>query len=503
MNEGRDSPYLIVFDLGSSGGRAYLGWLDKGRLHAKELHRFPNGPVRIGDTWYWDILRIYDEVLVGLRRAGARIGSAPALIGVDSYGVDYAYVDASGALLSPMRHMRDPRTEGVYDAIHALIPKAELYRRTGAMTITINTLAQLFAERRAQPWLQKSAAALLFTPDLITYFLTGERVSDLTIASTSQMIDPAARAWAPDVLARLGLPAHFLGPLVEPGREIAPLRPALQRETGLGPATRVVAVAGHDTAAAAAATPFEPHARSAFISLGTWSLLGREIGGPDLSDASLAANYTNECGVGGRIVHHKILSGLWLLQECRRIWAAEDPALHFAALHSAAADAAPLAFVFDPDHPDFRHPENMPQAIADWFAARGRPAPVTRGEVTRAIYDSLALNFRCAFEAMPGAGSAAPDVVHIVGGGAQSALLCQSTADAAGAPVAAGPVEATVAGNLLCQLLAAGGIGSLEEGRAIVRRSYPQTIYEPRRTAAGERAYEELLALKAAAAKEG
>ena len=436
MNEGRDSPYLIVFDLGSSGGRAYLGWLDKGRLHAEELHRFPNGPVRIGDAWYWDILRIYDEVLVGLRRAGARIGPAPALIGVDSYGVDYAYVDASGALLSPMRHMRDPRTEGVYDAIHALIPKAELYRRTGTMTITINTLAQLFAERRAQPWLQKSAAALLFTPDLITYFLTGERVSDLTIASTSQMIDPAARAWAPDVLARLGLPAHFLGPLVEPGREIAPLRLALQRETGLGPATRVVAVAGHDTAAAAAATPFDPDRKPAFISLGTWSLLGREIAEPDLSDASLAANYTNECGVGGRIVHHKILGGLWLLQECRRIWAAEDPALDFVALHSAAADATSLAFVFDPDDPDFRHPENMPQAIAGWFAARGRPAPATRGEMTRAIYDSLALNFRCAFEAMPGAGGAAPDVVHIVGGGAQSALLCQSTTDVVGAPVA-------------------------------------------------------------------
>ncbi len=191
----RDSPYLIVFDLGSSGGRAYLGWLEKGRLHSEELHRFSNGPVRIGDDWYWDILRIYDEALVGLRRAGARIGSAPALIGVDSYGVDYAYIDRSGALLSPMRHMRDPRTDGVYDAIHALMPRAELYRRTGAMTITINTLAQLFAERKTQPWLQDSAETLLFTPDLITYFLTGERVSDLTIASTSQIVDPLARAW--------------------------------------------------------------------------------------------------------------------------------------------------------------------------------------------------------------------------------------------------------------------------------------------------------------------
>ncbi len=497
MTEGRDSPYLIVFDLGSSGGRAYLGWLAHGSLHAEELHRFPNGPVRIGDAWYWDMLRIYDEVLVGLRRAGARIGSAPALIGVDSYGVDYAYVDASGALLSPMRHMRDPRTEGVYDAIHAIVPKAELYRRTGAMTITINTLAQLFAERRAQPWLQDSAQTLLFTPDLINYFLTGERVSDLTIASTSQIVDPVARAWAPDVLTRLGLPGHFLGPLVEPGTEIAPLRAALQRETGLGPAARVVAVAGHDTAAAVAATPLEPGREAAFISLGTWSLIGREIAEPDLSDASMEANTTNECGVGGRIAYHKILGGLWLLQECRRVWAMEDPTLDFAALHAAAVEAEPLAFVFDPDDPRFLHPDAMPGAIAGWFAGRGRPAPATRGAMTRAIYDSLALNFRVALDSMPGAGRSTLEAIHIVGGGAQSALLCQSTADAAGVSVVAGPVEATVAGNMLCQLLAAGVIGSLEEGRAIVRRSYPQTVFEPRTNADLERAYEELLSVRA------
>src|SRR5579871_6699040 len=249
MNSGGDNPYMIVLDLGSSGGRVFLGRLDNGRLGVEELHRFPNGPVRIGDAWYWDVLRIYEEALVGLRKAGARIGSAPALIGVDSYGVDYGYLDRSGALLSPVRHMRDPRTDGAYESIHALIPRDELYRRAGAMTIPINTLAQLFAERRAQPWLQDNAATLLFTPDLINYFLTGERVSDLTIASTSQIVDPSSRAWAPDILARLGLPSHFLAPLVEPGRVIGPLRPALRRETGLA-AANVVAVAGHDTAAA-------------------------------------------------------------------------------------------------------------------------------------------------------------------------------------------------------------------------------------------------------------
>ena len=503
MNDGRESPYLIVFDLGSSGGRTYLGWLEEGRLRAEELHRFPNGPVRLGDAWYWDILRVYDEVLVGLRRAGSRIGSAPALVGVDSWGCDYAYIDASGALLSPMRHMRDPRTDGVYDAIHALTPKEELYRRTGAMTIQINTLAQLFAERRAQPWLQDSAETLLFTPDLINYFLTGERVTDLTIASTSQIVDPAARRWAPDVLTSLGLPNHFLGRLVEPGREIGPLRAALQRETGLGPATRVAAVAGHDTAAAVAATPFETGREAAFISLGTWSLLGREAAQPDFSESSLSANYTNECGVGGRIVYHKILSGLWLLQECRRIWAVEDPALDFAGLHAAAAEEPPLAFVFDPDDPCFLNPEHMPSAIADWLTHRGRPAPRSRGAAARAIYDSLALNFRHALGTMPRAGSAALDLIHVVGGGARSPLLCQSAADATGVPVAAGPVEATVAGNMLCQLLAAGAIGDLGEGREIIRRSYRQTTYQPRNSAAAGRAYEEFLSLKSVSSREG
>ena len=498
MAEGRDSPYLIVFDLGSSGGRVYLGWLEKVASMPRSCTVSLNGPVRIGDAWYWGILRVYDEVLIGLRRAAARIGSAPALIGVDSYGVDYAYIDASGALLSPMRHMRDPRTDGAYDAIHALIPKAELYRRTGAMTISINTLAQLFAERRTQPWLQDSAQTLLFTPDLINYFLTGERVSDLTIASTSQMIDPGARAWAPDVLARLGLPAHFLGPLVEPGREIAPLRPALQRETGLGPATRVVAVAGHDTAAAVAATPFEPGRKAAFVSLGTWSLIGRETNEPDLSDASLAANITNECGVGGRIVYHKILSGLWLLQECRRIWAAEDPAARFRSLARRRRRSAAARFRVRSGRSAF--PRSRRHAARDRRLVRRPrpPAPASRGEMTRAIYDNLALNFRCALDTMPGPERAALDAVHVVGGGARSPLLCQATADAAGVPVIAGPVEATVAGNMLCQLLAAGMISNLEEGRAIVRRSYGQTIHEPQRSGDIERAYETLLSLKAA-----
>ena len=292
------SAKLIVLDLGNASGRVYLGALEDGRLRIEEVYRFANGPSCLGRRWYWDVLRLYAEAMEGLRRVAMRIGDAPATIGVDAWGVDYAYLDSSGALLTPMRHMRDPRTDGVYDQIHRRLSRDELYRRTGAMTIQINTLAQLFAERREQPWLQDAAATLLFTSDLINYFLTGRRISEVTVASTSQFLDPARRAWRPDVLFDLGLASHFLPPLVEPGVVLGPLLPEVRQATGLGEGVEVVAVAGHDTAAAVAATPFASRRRAAFLSVGTWSLLGREsplrISPPHPSTATSQTNAASE-----------------------------------------------------------------------------------------------------------------------------------------------------------------------------------------------------------------
>ncbi len=487
---------LIVFDLGNASGRVYLGGLDEGRLHAEEIHRFENGPSRLGRHWHWDVLRLHAEVIEGLRRAAPLVGRSPVTIGVDAWGVDYAFLDASGGLMAPMRHMRDPRTDGVYDEIHRRLSREELYRRTGAMTIQINTLAQLYAERRDQPWLQREASTLLFTADLVNFFLTGRRVSDVTIASTSQLLDPACRAWRPDVLEDLGLASHFLPPLVEPGVMLGPLLPEVQERTGLGDRARVVVVAGHDTASAVAATPFSPGGRAAFLSSGTWSLLGRELSAPDLSEAALAGNFTNECGVGGTIVHHRILTGLWLLQECRRLWS-ETARLNYADLDRAAAGAPPLAFVFDPDDPRFLKPADMPAAIGSWFAERGVAPPEGAGAVTRAIYDSIALNHRHTIDALSQPGQAAIDAINLVGGGVRAPLLAQATADAAGVPVIAGPEEATVAGNMLCQLIASGEIGGVEEGRAIVRRSTELTRYPPRERDAFEGAYAAFRALKA------
>ena len=398
--------------------------------------------------------------------------------------------------MAPMRHMRDPRTDGVYEAIYRRLGRDELYRRTGAMTIQINTLAQLYAERREQPWLQDAAGTLLFTSDLVNYFLTGRRVSDVTIASTSQVFDPTRRDWRPDVLADLGLPSHFLPPLVEPGTALGPLAPEVRATTGLGERVEAVAVAGHDTAAAVAATPFTPGRRAAFLSAGTWSLLGREIAAPDLSTASLDSNFTNECGVGGVIVHHKILCGLWLVQECRRTWSKAAP-LDYADLERAAAAAPPLAFVFDPDDPRFLSPPDMPAAIAGWFRDRGLPAPEGVGPIARAIYDSLALSHRHALDDLARLGQGSIEEVNLVGGGVQAALLAQATSDAAGAPVLAGPQEATVAGNMLCQLLAAGAIADLDDGRALICRSTALTTYRPGERSAWETAYAAFRALRA------
>lgn len=486
---------LIVFDLGNASGRVHLGWLEDGVLHAEEIHRFDNGPSRLGPRWHWDVLRLYAEVIEGLRRAAPRVRQSPVTIGVDAWGVDYAFLDAGGGLMAPMRHMRDPRTDEVYDEIHRKLGREELYRRTGAMTIQINTLAQLYAERRDQPWLQEKAATLLFTADLINYFLTEERVSDVTIASTSQLLDPARRAWRPDVLEDLELASHFLPPLVEPGSLLGRLLPEVREATGLGEEARVVVVAGHDTAAAVAATPFTPGRRSAFLSSGTWSLLGREIAAPDLSAAALAGNFTNECGVGGTIVFHRILTGLWLVQECRRIWSKTAP-LDYGDLDRAAASAPPLAHVFDPDDPRFLKPADMPGAIASWFGERGLAAPEGVGSITRAIYDSIALNHRHTIDALTPPGQGGIEEINFVGGGVQAPLLAQATADAAGAPVIAGPQEATVAGNMLCQLIAVRGIGGLEEGREIVRRSTDLTTYRPRERSPWENAYAAFRALK-------
>jgi len=469
----------IAVDLGSSGGRIYLGRLHGDVLAIEELHRFANAPVHVHDRWYWDLLRIWTEVQEGLGRAGASL-AGPVTIGIDSFGVDYGLIDRSGALLAPVRCMRDTRTSGLHAEIYRTIPADRLYRRTGAMEISINTLLQVLSDHQQQPWLLAAAETLLFVPDLLAWFLTGRRGSEATIASTSQFFDPARRTWAPDVLQALGLPDRILPPIVEPGTPVGPLLPALVRRLGLPPESVVVATASHDTAAAFGAAPLGAVRPAAIVSLGTWALLGLERPGPNLSEASRAANFSNEAGVAGGIAYHKILMGLWLLQECQRRWQADRPELDATALHDLAAQAPPLAHLFDPDDPAFVAPHDMVETISGWFTARGRPAPESTGTIVRAIYDSLALSYRRAIDALERLEGARFAAIHVVGGGARAPVLCQAIADAIGRPVIAGPVEAAALGNLIGQFVAAGAVADFAQGRALVARSFPPTEYQPR-----------------------
>jgi len=471
---------LVAIDLGSSGGRVYLGEVLDGRLRTQEIHRFDNGPVRFGECWYWDILRIWEEVQTGLRLAAVEVDGARLTVGIDSFGVDYCLLDPSGALMAPPRHMRDPRTRGLFPQLYRRLPREALYRATGAMEIEINTSLQLFAEAREQPWLHDAAAHLLFVPDFIAFALSGRLASELTIASTSQLVSPVARGWADSVVEALGIRRSLLAPLLEPGQVIGRIRPTLAAELGMAPDSEVVAVASHDTAAAIAATPLPATGKAAFISLGTWSLLGRELAAPELGAAALRHNFTNECGAAGRIVFHKILPGLWLLQECRRCWSAAGRRLGYSEIHAAAAAEPTGRFLFDVTDAAFLAPSDMPAAIARWFGERGQPAPQGVGATARAIYDSLAVCYRASIAALEEVAGGPVDVIHIVGGGAEAATLCQATADATGRRVLAGPVEAAVAGNMMGQLIARAELPDIEAGRAMIRRSEPLVAYAPR-----------------------
>ena len=462
--------FLVAIDLGSSGGRIHLGGLAGDRLVSREIHRFSNGPMQIGHRWYWDILSILSEVEIGLRRATEETGRRPFSIAIDSFGADYCLLDAADALMAPPRHMRDPRTRGLFAEVYKVIPRDVLYRRTGAMEIEINTLLQLVAERSEHPWLQTNAQSLHFIPDFVAWALSGQRVSEVTIASTSQLIDPTTRGWAIDIAEKLSIPARLFNPLVEPGTMIGPVCGPLAASLGLPAGSSVTAAASHDTAAAVAAAPLEGSG-TAFISLGTWSLLGKELPAPALSDAARNGNFTNECGAGESIVFHKILTGLWLLQECRRRWVNNHPALDYDTIHAAAAAEPALRFIFDVGDPRFVSADDMAGVLGSWFAERRLAAPQTIGEVTRAIYDSLALSYRTAIDALETVLAVPVQTIHIVGGGARAPVLCQAVADATGRPVLAGPAEAAVAGNMICQLMAKGRLSSLAEGRKLVHRS--------------------------------
>lgn len=455
---------VAAVDLGASSGRVMTARVGAGRLELTQAHRFANDPVEVGGTLHWDILSLYRGVLAGLRAAGP-VSSA----GIDAWAVDYGLIDTTGALLGNPVHYRDSRTDGVLASVADRLGEARLYATTGLQQLPFNTLYQLAA---AADTPQLAAAhRLLLIPDLIGYWLTGEVGAELTNASTTQLYDLRRRAWASDLIADAGIPAHLFPPLREPGARIGPVLPG----AGLPERLDVIAVGSHDTASAVLAVP-AGNRNFAYISCGTWSLVGVELDRPVLTEASRLANFTNESGVDGTIRYLRNVTGLWPLQETLRVWREEDlPGL----LRRAAAEP-PLAAVVDTDDPGFLPPGDMPARIAGACARTGQPVPRTPAATVRCILDSLALAHRRAVREAAELSGRAIDVVHIVGGGARNALLCQLTADACGAPVLAGPVEATALGNALVQARTAGAVGAdLAAMRALVRETQRVVRYEP------------------------
>jgi rhamnulokinase len=460
---------FLAIDIGAESGRAILGTLENGRLALEELHRFENAPVRLPTGLYWDTLRLFHEVRHALAICGRERKIALDGIGIDTWGVDFGLLGADGALVDNPRHYRDARNNGMMEKTFAAVPRERIFRQTGIQFMQFNSLCQLHAMKLNDSPALRVATRLLFMPDLLNYWLTGIPKAELTIASTSQFYDPARKQWATDLFDRLGLPAEILPEIVAPGTKLGALLPEIAESSGLAAATPVYATACHDTASAVAAVPGEGSGWC-YISSGTWSLMGAEVDAPVIDETSLALNFTNEQGAGGKVRLLKNIAGLWLLQECRRDWALQGREYGYAELTRLAAESESCGAVVDPD--SFHTPGRMPERIAEFCRQTGQPVPEQPGPMCRAILESLAATYRKVLENLETLTGARIERIHIVGGGSQNTLLNRLASEATGRTVIAGPVEATAAGNILVQAIGAGVVSGLNEARAVVRRSF-------------------------------
>ncbi|MHA7146049.1 rhamnulokinase [Arthrobacter sp. TmT3-37] len=475
---GTSAQAFAAVDIGASSGRVILGTMTDAGPELVTVHRFPNGVQFLGGALRWDVEALFAEVLTGLTAAAAAAaaaGTTVTSIGIDTWAVDYGLVDDTGALRHLPFSYRDGRTEATIGVVHAALPPERLYARTGLQFLPFNTLYQLAAERSL------SGVQALLIPDLLAYRLTGERRTEATNASTTGLLDAATGTWAQDLLEALGLSPDLFPLLVEPGSVVGHLLPAIAAGTGLPETTAVVAVGSHDTASAVAAVP-AGSTRFAYISSGTWSLVGVELDTPILGDGSRAANFTNERGVDGTIRYLRNTGGLWLLQECLREWSVEGPEPDLLGLLAAAGELPAGGPVIDTDSNDFLAPDGMPARIRRAAEAAGHAAPSSRAAVVRCILDSLAEAYARTLRDAVRLSGHAIDVIHVVGGGSQNALLCQLTADRTGLPVLAGPVEATALGNVLVQARAAGLVAAgpgLTGIREAARAAARTVRYEP------------------------
>lgn len=487
--------HVLAFDLGASSGRAMVGTLDKSApeapvLRLTEVHRFPNEPVQAGAHLYWDILRLLHELKQGFRKASE--GRAIESFGIDTWGVDYGLLGEDGELLGNPYHYRDARTDHTVEKVHAIIGKNELFQATGLQPLTFNTLMQLHAAVEQNSVALREAKELLFIPDLLLYLLTGVKQSEYTIASTSQLLKAGTQEWDKELLAKLGIPSDILPPLVMSGQTVGELTEAIREELKLPP-IRAVAVPEHDTGAAVVSVPVDTDEEVAYLISGTWSLFGTELAQPLLDPRVLPLGFSNEGGMGGTARTLKNIMGLWLIQECKRSWDQAGENHSFADLVVLADKASAFRSFINPDDLLFLPPGGMPERIQEYCRRTGQAVPESIGEITRTIYESLALQYRLVLDRLEHLGGMRYPRLHMMGGGIQNKLLCQMTASAIGREVWAGPVEASSLGNVAAQLIALGEVKDIREARSLIKRSYPVDTYSPQDQEAWEAAYKRFL----------
>jgi rhamnulokinase len=484
----------LAFDLGGSSGKAVAGRFDGRRLHIHEIHRFRNDPVRASGRLHWDILRLLHEIKQGIAATGAAgLGEIESLA-VDAWGCDFGLLDRHGELIGNPIHYRDELTRGAMEAVLQIVPRTEIFARTGCQFMPINTLYQIYALRQARAEMLERVVTLLLIPDLLRFFLTGEATTEATIASTTPFLSIATGHWDRELLERLRLPINLLTEVVAPATPAGRLLPEVTGEIGCGP-IQVSAVASHDTASAVAAVPAD--GRFAFLSSGTWSLLGTELERPIVDERALAWNFANEGGIGSTYRLLRNITGLWLVEGCRRAWERQGRWPGYEAIAAATLEAPAFRATIDPNDPSFLNPVDMPEAIATFCRTTDQTPPDLQapGSVMRCVLESLALAYRLVLEQTEALTGYRFPGLHVVGGGTRNDVLLQFTADAIGRPVWSGPTEATAIGNLLGQLMAADRIASVREGRALVRESFPIRTFEPHAREGWDEAFQRFLAL--------
>ena len=481
------SKTFIAVDLGAGSGRVIAATTDFSKLEIEELHRFDNPGTDLPGGSFWNLIGLYREILEGLRRAVEKHGDSIVSIGIDTWGCDHGFIGADGGLLGMPHQYRDPRFEGMAEAMHGLMGEAEIYSHTGIKTNFYNSSLHLLAEARKDSPALFEAERLLFVPDLLAYWLTGRQAVERTIASTSQILNPHTGDWAWEVIDALGLPRKIFGEIVAPGTVLGPVREAVASIIGKS-GIPVVATACHDTASAVAGIPLTGSGKL-WLSSGTWSIMGIETNEAITTAAALAHGFCNELGVNGSVRFLKNISGLWLIQECKRQWELDGTPLDYATMAEMADAAEPFTAFIDPDDSSFASPGGMPAKIQAWCEKSGQPVPQTPGAILRVATDSLALKYRVVFDHLKKLTGTHFTRLHTGGGGIQNETLSRATANALGIEVIAGPVEATSCGNVITQMIGTGHLADLQAGRELIRRSFDFKIYQPQDSAAWDAAY--------------